>query len=107
VSLDQIKAALLRPLFAPFAGRACCSFGLPFDPKIVAADDLLSAFAKRQPVSPEVSSLLKLKLQATVEVIADEDAGLIGGRIEQRMDGYAGLRAWSNRKQIMTEITNG
>jgi hypothetical protein len=107
VLLEQLKAALLHPVFAPFAGRACCSFGLPFDPQIVEADDIVAALAQRRPVRPEVSSILRLKMQPVVEVVADEDSGLSGGRIEHRMDGYAGLRAWRNRKQIVTEIING
>jgi CRISPR system Cascade subunit CasD len=105
-SLDQIMTALLQPAFAPFAGRADCSFALPFDPLIVEADDLVAAFAQR-PVGPEIVELLGLKHQSVVEVAADEDCGLTDGRIEQRMDGYAGLRAWSARKQIVTEIANG
>src|SRR5262249_33589373 len=48
VSLEQIKAALLQPVFAPFAGRASCSFGLPFDPQIVEAEDIVAAFAQRR-----------------------------------------------------------
>jgi CRISPR system Cascade subunit CasD len=106
VSLDQVLAALLQPAFAPFAGRAACSFALPFDPSIVEADGLLAAFAQR-PVRPEIAGLLRLKQQPAVEVAADEDGGLTQGRIEQRMDGYAGLRAWSARMQIVTEISNG
>lgn len=106
VSLDQIMTALLQPAFAPFAGRAACSFALPFDPSIVEADGLIAAFAQR-PLRPEIFELLGLKDQAAVEVAADEDGGLADGRIEQSMDGYAGLRAWSTRKQIVTEIANG
>jgi hypothetical protein len=37
---------------------------------------------------------------------ADEDAGLSKGRIEQLMDGYAGLRAWGTCNHIVTEIAN-
>jgi CRISPR system Cascade subunit CasD len=106
VSLQKIKAALVRPVFAPFAGRACCSFGLPFDPEIVTAKRLEAALAPRRPVRPEISSILRLNPQPSVEIIADEDSGLSGGRIEQRMDGYAGLRAWSSRKQIVMEVAN-
>ena len=105
-SLDQIMTALLHPAFAPFAGRAACSFALPFDPSIVEADGLVAAFAQR-PVRPEIVELLGLQHQSSVEVAADEDSGLTDGRIEQRMDGYAGLRAWSARRQIVTEIANG
>jgi CRISPR-associated protein (Cas_Cas5) len=106
VSLDQIMTALLQPAFAPFAGRAACSFALPFDPSIVETDGLIAAFAQR-PLRPEIFELLGLKDQLAVEVAADEDGGLADGRIEQSMDGYAGLRAWSTRKQIVTEIANG
>jgi CRISPR-associated protein Cas5/CasD subtype I-E len=106
VSLDQIMTALGQPIFAPFAGRVCCSFALPFEPLIVEADGLLAAFTQRQ-TRPEVAKWLRLKPQKAVEVAADEDSGLNNGRVEQRMDGYAGLRAWSSRKQIVTEITNG
>ena len=105
MSLDQIKAALLQPIFAPFAGRVSCSFALPFDPLIVEAEGLLAAFAQR-PVRPEIAEWLRPKHQPAFEVAADDDCGLNDGRIEQRMDGYAGLRAWSNRKQIVTEINN-
>jgi hypothetical protein len=75
-------------------------------PHIVEADGLMAALAQR-PVRPEVARLLRLKLQPAAEVAADEDGGLSDGRLEQRMDGYPGLRAWSNQKQIVTEITNG
>jgi CRISPR system Cascade subunit CasD len=106
VSLDRIVRALLQPVFAPFAGRACCSFALPFDPLIVECDGLLAAFANRS-LRPEIAKRLGFKQQATVEMAADEDSGLTHGRIEQRMDGYAGMRAWSARKQFVTEIANG
>jgi CRISPR system Cascade subunit CasD len=106
VSVDQIMKALLQPVFAPFAGRACCPFALPFDPLIVEGDGILAAFAKRQ-LRPEVAQRLRLKQQATVEIAADEDSGLTHGRIEQHMDGYAGMRAWSARKQIVMEVANG
>jgi hypothetical protein len=56
---------------------------------------------------PEIAKLLDLKQLPTVEVAADEDGGLSDGRIEQLMDGYAGLRAWSARNHIVTEIANG
>ena len=106
VSLEEIVAALLQPAFAPFAGRVCCSFGLPFDPVIVEADGLMTAFAGR-PTRPEIGKWLGIKQRPALEIAADEDCGLSEGRVEQRMDGYAGLRAWSNRKQIVTEISNG
>jgi CRISPR system Cascade subunit CasD len=105
VTLDRIRGALLKPVFVPFAGRACCSFALPFDPLIVEADGLLAAFTQR-PMRPEIAELLHHKQQLAVEVAGDEDSGLADGRIEQLMDGYAGLRAWSARNQIVTEIAN-
>jgi CRISPR system Cascade subunit CasD len=106
VTLDEIMRALLKPVYVPFAGRACCSFALPFDPLIVEADGLLAAFAQR-PMRPEIVKLLHLKQQPAVEMAADEDAGLAKGRIEQLMDGYAGLRAWGTCNHIVTEIANG
>jgi CRISPR system Cascade subunit CasD len=106
VTLDRIMAALLQPVFVPFAGRACCSFALPFDPLIVEADGLLAAFTQR-PMRPEIAELIRLKQEPAVEVAADEDGGLANGRIEQLMDGYAGLRAWSARNHIVTEVANG
>jgi hypothetical protein len=106
VTLDRIRAALLEPVFVPFAGRACCSFALPFDPLIVEADGLVAAFAQR-PMRPAIAELLRLKEQPAVEIAADEDGGLTNGRIVQLMDGYAGLRAWSARNHILMEIANG
>jgi CRISPR system Cascade subunit CasD len=106
VSLDQIKAALLQPVFAPFAGRASCSFGLPFDPQVVDADLVLHAFALRQ-LRPEVLALRHQPLASAFVIAGDEDSGLTKGRVDQNADGYAGLRAWKNRKQIVTEVTNG
>ena len=106
MSLYQIKAALLQPVFTPFAGRACCSFGLPFNPQIADGDDLIAALAQRPPVDTAIAQILRIKPQPTAELAADDDSDLIGDRIEQRMDGYAGLRAWSNREQIVTEIPN-
>jgi hypothetical protein len=73
---------------------------------LVEAVGLLSAFTQR-PMRPEIAELLRLKQQPAVEVAADEDGGLTDGRIEQLMDGYAGLRAWSTRNQNVTEIANG
>jgi CRISPR system Cascade subunit CasD len=105
LTLDRIRAALLEPVFAPFAGRACCSFALPFDPVIVEADALLAAFTQRR-MRVEIVKLLWLENAPAVEIAADEDAGLPQGRIEQLMDGYAGLRAWSARNQIVTEIVH-
>jgi CRISPR-associated protein Cas5/CasD subtype I-E len=105
-TLHRIRDALLEPVFAPFAGRACCSFALPFAPVIVEADGLLAAF-KQRPMRPEIAKLLHLEQQSAVEITADEDGGLTNGRIEQLMDGYAGLRAWSARNYIVTEIANG
>jgi CRISPR system Cascade subunit CasD len=93
-TLDRITDALLEPAFVPFAGRACCSFALPFDPLIVEADGLLAAFTQR-PMRPELAELLRLEKQPAVEIA------------EQLMDGYAGLRAWSARNHIVTEIANG
>jgi hypothetical protein len=55
---------------------------------------------------PEIAELLHLKQQRAVEVARDEDGGLAGGRVEQIMDGYAWLRAWSARNQIVMEIPN-
>jgi hypothetical protein len=55
----------------------------------------------------EIATLLHLEQQPAVEITADEDCGLTNGRIEQLMDGYAGLRAWSARNHIVTEIANG
>jgi len=51
--------------------------------------------------------MVRLEQQLAVEIAADEDGGLANGRIEQLMDGYAGLRAWSARNHIVTEIANG
>jgi hypothetical protein len=51
--------------------------------------------------------LLHLKQQLAVEIAADDDGALTNGRIVQLMDGYAGLRAWSARNHIVTEIANG
>lgn len=45
-SLNLIREALIKPVYAPFLGRKCCPLNLPPTPVIVTARDLSKAFDK-------------------------------------------------------------
>ncbi|MBX6365076.1 MAG: type I-E CRISPR-associated protein Cas5/CasD [Gemmatimonadetes bacterium] len=46
-SLDELAAALRRPVFVPYAGRKANVFGLPFAPEVIEAPTLAVAFRRR------------------------------------------------------------
>lgn len=48
-SLEGLRQALERPVFAPYLGRKSCPLALPMAPKVVEAASLIEAFAAYQP----------------------------------------------------------
>ncbi|WP_316897545.1 type I-E CRISPR-associated protein Cas5/CasD [Pseudodesulfovibrio indicus] len=47
----DLAEALREPLFVPFLGRKCCPVSRPFAPQVIAAGDVLEAFAAYAPQS--------------------------------------------------------
>lgn len=46
-SLNDLAAAMRAPRFVPYLGRKSCPLGLPLAPRIISADTLAAAFARR------------------------------------------------------------
>ena len=54
-SLEQIAAAMRRPVFPPYLGRRCCPLGLPLAPMIIDAVDAPAALMERHRTGPEAT----------------------------------------------------
>ena len=110
--LDEIAAALRRPHFTLYLGRKSAPLGLPLDPEIVEAANLMDALALRRPAvaaqndgeSPgavETWALERLRggSPAGREVAFDADApgAPEGGFLERRRDGVGSRTRWQFR----------
>lgn len=60
-SLEVLKEAMERPVFAPYWGRKSCPFGLPFSPEIVDAVSVTEALCERQENGKEAALLYNFK----------------------------------------------
>ena len=111
VSLDQIKTAIISPVFAPFAGRKANALMLPMRPDLVDASGIDVAFTEfdtRQPLG--VSNLwdyLKFKPRGHAQIFADADGahGQMIGRLEERRDIPESRAKW--RFGLRTEVLLG
>lgn len=54
-SLEQLRAAMERPVFVPYLGRKSCPLGLPLAPSLEVAEDPVAALERRQDHGPEAS----------------------------------------------------
>jgi len=66
-SLDDLVAAMRTPRFVPYLGRKSCPLGLPLAPRIVSADTLAAAFARRD---AEVATEAGRRQVAELELLA-------------------------------------
>ncbi len=52
-SLAEIEAALRQPRYVLYLGRKSCPPALPLDPRLIEADDLVTALASYAPATPD------------------------------------------------------
>jgi CRISPR system Cascade subunit CasD len=96
-SLDELAAALNKPIFVPYAGRRACPLMLPMQPLVVEASDVQGAFAQRDEMCEKQKAFLKEhNLVAEPYALAlDADAGgEMGDRRERRRDQILNRSRW-------------
>lgn len=96
-TLEELKAALCAPAYAPYVGRKSCPLALPLAPEVVEKDDVLAAFAARAASAAEPELRLRQTLRATSGVVAMDAAAADAQhvlRIEQRRDSLASRKRW-------------
>lgn len=75
-SLDQLAAAMSRPVFVPSLGRKSCPLGLPLAPRIADAADPVAALTDRHAAAPSDIMVLRATLAthpAPLTVTLDAD----------------------------------
>ena len=111
VELDEIAVALRRPRFTLYLGRKSAPLGLPLDPEIVEAANLMDALALRRPAvaaeddegpgAVEAWALERLRYGSPSgwEIAFDADApgAPEGGFLERRRDGVGSRTRWQFR----------
>jgi CRISPR system Cascade subunit CasD len=100
-TLDEFLNALRRPVYVPYAGRKACPLMLPMDPRIVEAEDVFEAFARRDALiaaDPRISAFLRprcLETRAhTVALDAEAWASASPAQIERRRDALLDRGRW-------------
>jgi len=69
-SLERIQEALVRPVFVPYAGRRSAAIAMPFQPRLVEADDPVAALRGVQfPLDEELGALLDPKRRGPVQTV--------------------------------------
>ena len=110
-SLDEIKTAMLFPVFAPFAGRKANALMLPMRPDVVEAGSIDAALkdygARRDPKIEQFWRSLDLKLKHDAQIFADADGALgqPAARLEERRDIPESRAKW--RFGLRTEVLLG
>ena len=104
VDLRDLLDALRSPAFVLYLGRKSAPLGLPLDPQIVEADDVLGALATRK-TNPEESALLDRigwSPRQMVQLACDGDAPGVpdGSRQERRRDSVASRERWQFADRI-------
>lgn len=106
--LEDVKAALERPVFAPFAGRKANALMLPMRPMLVTADLVDAAFAAFDTAQPiAVTDLWRnCRISTTADRPIFADASAVPedrvGRIEERRDVPESRAKW--RFSLRTEV---
>jgi CRISPR system Cascade subunit CasD len=92
--LADVAEALKMPVFVPYLGRKSCPLALPFNPKILAASNLKSAF--EQYPDPGLSVLENLPWEdcATIFWEKDQDSGFESQQVTIRRDMPISRRRW-------------
>ncbi len=96
-SLDELAAALRKPIFMLYAGRKACPLMLPMQPLVLEASDVREAFAQRDVLCEKQKVFLKeCNLFAEPNALAlDADAGEeMGDRRERRRDQILNRSRW-------------
>lgn len=100
-SLEELAAAMERPVFTPSLGRKSCPLGLPLAPAIQDAEDAAAALAARHAEGTEVrwrEHFVPRGDAAATTIAVDADAGFAGDprrlRIEHRRDAPRSRRRW-------------
>ena len=104
-TLDELENALRKPAYVPFAGRKACALMLPMDPRIVEADDVFEAFARRDALIAGDSRIAEFLRQRHLDprphtVFLDAEARGDRGpaRIEKRRDALLDREARGDRR---------
>lgn len=116
IGVEAIRAALLRPRFALYAGRKAGPLGLPLAPRLVEAPSLLSAFTS-DPLPPErrqVIDGIAQRLRGPAALTAGEIAFDLDGdgvpqprRIEIRRDRLAARARFHFQERAEGVIPSG
>ena len=112
-SLEDVARSLRRPAFQPYCGRKSGPLGLPTNPEVIEADNLMEALAARQRSPVEEGILRRLRPEGDdVEIAFDADAiGVpdVEGRIERRRDVIESRQRWqfSNRQERIATVRHG
>ena len=98
LDLGDLSDALRKPSFNLYLGRKSAPLGLPLDPQIVEADDVLGALTARK-TNLEESALLDRvggEPGALVQLACDGDAPGVpdGSRMERRRDSVVSRQRW-------------
>lgn len=100
-SLEDVKAALLNPVFTPYLGRKSCPIGAPILPILVESHSLLNAFqlydqAPNQPVPPPRTAPVWFEWSSGL----DEEETL-ANMVRERRDALRRRASWhfNNRKE--------
>lgn len=96
--LDELREALLRPVWTLYAGRKSCPFSLPLNPILVEAIDVRGAFVKRDEATAEEREFRRsLGLEAAPRYVAvDSASSETGARIETRRDTIVSRVRWQH-----------
>lgn len=112
VDLEEIRDRLRFPRFVLYQGRKAGVFGLPFNPELVEAEDLMGAFKKRKPNAAETCVLKQIgaDLDNPKEIAYDADASCVPvsgtRRTERRRDRVVDRVRWQftdRLEQIQSE----
>lgn len=99
-SLEDIRDALVRPVFAPFAGRRSCPFALPLGPRIIEAETIVEVLEPDDRLAA-----LGVEVGRAPWIAADTDAPGLPADAERRFrrDGYGNRSRWqfSDREEIV------
>lgn len=98
VDLHGLSDALRRPRFVLYLGRKSAPLGLPLDPQVVEADDVLGALTARRTNAEESALLDRIgrEPETLVQLACDGDAPGVpdGSRIERRRDSVVSRERW-------------
>lgn len=101
-TLEEVKEALLFPVFTPYLGRKSCPPCLPFSPEIVETKDLKQAFYQYWKRRPQIGIVRKLKGGSHITIYWEKPHPQPGMEIEgvdQRKDQPLNRKNWTFRKR--------